>query len=109
MDVQALIRAVEEMGRHLRGEIHLDAVEIIPAPVDVARLRKSTGLSQPDFAGRFGVSLRNLRRWEAGEARPGFNEETLLWNIEQDAAYVEREFKEYCLSQSPLWREAHCN
>lgn len=109
MNVHALIEAVEEMGRHLRGEIELETVEFIPEPINIAGLRASTGLSQSDFASRFGLSLRNIRRWEAGEARPGFNEETLLWHIAQDPAYVERELAEYRRSLSPASREAHGN
>lgn len=109
MNVHALIEAVEEMGRHLRGEIELETVEFIPEPINIAGLRASTGLSQSDFASRFGLSLRNIRRWEAGEARPSFNEETLLWHIAQDPAYVEREFADYRRSLSPASREAHSN
>ena len=107
MDVHGLIEAIEEMGQHLRGEIELETVEFIPEPINVACLRASTGLSQSDFASRFGLSLRNVRRWESGEARPGFYEETLLWHIAQDPAYVEREFAEYCRLRSQGSREAH--
>ncbi|MEV4778113.1 helix-turn-helix domain-containing protein [Burkholderia sp. LMU1-1-1.1] len=107
MDVQALIEAIEEMGRHLRGEIELETVEFIPEPINMAGLRASTGLSQSDFASRFGLSLRNIRRWESGEARPSFNEETLLWHIAQNPAYVEREFAEYCRSRSQVSRASH--
>jgi len=109
MNVHALIEAVEEMGRHLRGEVELDTIEFIPAPINTANLRASTGLSQSDFASRFGLSLRNIRRWESGEARPSFNEETLLWHISQDPAYVAREFVEYRRSRPLVWREAHSN
>ena len=109
MNVHALIEAIEEMGQHLRGEIELDTVEFIPEPINVAGLRASIGLSQSDFASRFGLSLRNIRRWESGETRPSFNEETLLWHIAQDPAYVEREFADYRRSRSQVWREAHSN
>lgn len=109
MNVHALIEALEEMGRHLRGEVELETVEVIPAPINMAGLRASTGLSQSDFASRFGLSLRNIRRWESGEARPSFNEETLLWHISQDPAYVEREFAEYRRARSRASLEAHSN
>lgn len=107
MNVQALIEAIGEMGQHLRGEIELETVEFIPEPINMVGLRASTGLSQADFASRFGLSLRNICRWESGEARPSFNEETLLWHIAQDPAYVEREFVEY--RRALVRREAHSN
>jgi putative transcriptional regulator len=99
MDVQAMITAIEEVGRHIRGEVQLETVEIIPSPVHVARLRNSLGLSQTEFSKRFGVRLESLQHWESGTARPNFYEETLLWHIEQNPEYVAQEFEEYCRSQ----------
>ncbi|USX23531.1 helix-turn-helix domain-containing protein [Oxalobacteraceae bacterium OTU3REALA1] len=107
MDVQGLIEAIEEMGQHLRGEIELETVEFILEPINVTALRASTGLSQSDFASRFGLSLRNIRRWESGEARPSFNEEALLWHIARNPAYVEREFAEYCRLRPQFCGAAH--
>lgn len=109
MDVQAMIRAIEEVGRHVRGEVHLQTVEIIPTPIDVGRLRKSLDLSQSEFAGRFGVQLRNLERWESGDDHPDFYEETLLWHIQRDPGYVQRQFEEYRRSKSPIAQQFHSN
>ncbi len=102
MDVQAMIRAIEEVGRHIRGEVQLETVEIIPSPVNVGDLRKSLGLSQAEFSSRFGVRLESLQRWESGAASPNWYEETLLWNIQQNPQYVAEEFEEYCRSK-PLY------
>jgi DNA-binding transcriptional regulator YiaG len=109
MNVPALIEAIEEMGRHLRGEIELETVEFIPTPINVARLRASIGLSQFEFASRFGLSPRNIERWESGEAHPSFHEETLLWHIAQDPDYVEREFADYLRAQSQVRPASHSN
>jgi DNA-binding transcriptional regulator YiaG len=38
--------------------------------IDVAALRKRLGLSQPDFAHRFGFPVATLRHWEQGARRP---------------------------------------
>lgn len=107
MDVQAMISAIEEAARHMRGEVQLKTVEIIPTPVNVGGLRTSLGLSQSEFADRYGVHLRNLQRWESGEGRPDFYEETLLWHIQFDPGYVQRQFAEYCRPQSPVAQQLH--
>ena len=107
MDVQAMIRAVDEVARHIRGEVQLKTVEVIPTPINVGYLRQSLGLTQAEFAGRFGVRLRNLQRWESGDERPDFYEETLLWHIERDPGYVQQQFEEYCRSQSHAARQLH--
>lgn len=103
MDVQAMIRAIEEVGRHIRGEVQLETVEIIPSPVNVGELRGSLGLSQAEFCSRFGIRLDSLQRWESGTASPNWHEETLLWNIQQNPQYVAQEFEEYRRSQ-PLYK-----
>lgn len=109
MDVQAMIRALDEVARHIRGEIQLNTVVVSATPIDVGGLRKSLGLSQTEFAGRFGVNLQNLQRWESGADRPGIYEESLLWHIGQDPGYVAQEFKDYCRSRPQKGRCAHIN
>lgn len=37
---------------------------------DVREVRARTGLSQAEFAERFGFSLRTLQEWEQGRAKP---------------------------------------
>ena len=41
-----------------------------PEPVDVAALRRRVGMTQEQFAARFGVSVATLRHWERGDRRP---------------------------------------
>ena len=38
--------------------------------VDVAAVRKRLGISQPEFAHRFGFPVATLRHWEQGNRRP---------------------------------------
>jgi putative transcriptional regulator len=41
-----------------------------PAAVDVRAIRARTGLSQPNFAKRFGFSVSAVREWEQGRRQP---------------------------------------
>lgn len=41
-----------------------------PEPVDVATLRHRIGMTQEQFAARFGVSVATLRHWERGDRTP---------------------------------------
>jgi len=38
--------------------------------IDVRAVRKRLGLTQADFAGRFGFAVATLRHWERGNRRP---------------------------------------
>ena len=42
----------------------------VPDDVDVAEIRKRLGLTQAEFAARFGFSLRAVQQWEQGVRRP---------------------------------------
>jgi len=41
-----------------------------PAKVDVKAVRRSTGLTQEEFAAKFAISLGTLRHWERGDRVP---------------------------------------
>ena len=38
--------------------------------VDVKAIREQIGMSQPEFASAFGISLGTLRHWERGDRKP---------------------------------------
>jgi putative transcriptional regulator len=42
----------------------------VPDNIDVKKLREGLGMSQPEFAIRFGFSLGTLRQWEQGRRYP---------------------------------------
>src|ERR1700687_965827 len=42
----------------------------VPAEVDVKCIRKKVGLTQPEFAARFGFNVARVRDWEQGRSRP---------------------------------------
>lgn len=42
----------------------------VPDNIDVKQLREALGMSQPEFALKFGFSLGTLRQWEHGRRYP---------------------------------------
>ncbi|MBL0157859.1 MAG: helix-turn-helix domain-containing protein [Bryobacterales bacterium] len=42
----------------------------VPASLDVQVIRKRTGLSQAEFARRYGFNVRTLQDWERGRGMP---------------------------------------
>ena len=66
-----LISAMEEVVDHVEGRIALPMrYAEIPEDVDVKSIRTRLGLSQAQFARRYGVSPRSLQEWEQGRRRP---------------------------------------
>lgn len=51
-------------GKPVRARVHA------PEPVDVKAIREKTGLTQVEFAAKFGFSLGTLRHWERGDRQP---------------------------------------
>ena len=62
MSAREILSGLKELRRGERGRI--------TAMPDVARIRKSTGLSQARFAQLLGVSPRTLQDWEQGRRAP---------------------------------------
>ena len=61
-----------------------------PTAVDVAAVRGRLGLTQAQFADRFGVSVATLRHWERGDRSPQGPALVLLNLIERDPKGVLR-------------------
>lgn len=74
---------------HARGE-NIAAKVYQPVPVDVAGLRQRMGLTQEQFAARFGFSVATLRHWERGDRNPQGAALVLLNVIERDPKAVMR-------------------
>lgn len=62
----------------------------VPEEVDVVAIRKRLGLSQDDFAARFGFKLDALQNWEQGRRRPDLAARAFLRVIEREPAAVRR-------------------
>jgi len=63
---------------------------IAPYVPDVRALRRKLGLSQAQFASKFGFSVRTIQEWEQGRAIPDRPARILLRVIEKSPKTVER-------------------
>ncbi len=61
----------------------------VPVMVDVAAIRRRTGLSQTAFAGRIGVAVSTLRNWEQGRRTPDGPARVLLAMLDRNPRVVE--------------------
>lgn len=69
--IMSIDRIVKKTKSISRGDISNDTRQIrIPEKVDVKSIRHQMGLSQSEFARRFGLSLYTLRNWEQGKRHP---------------------------------------
>ena len=57
-------------------------------PVDVKEIRSGIGMSQPEFASAFGISLGTLRHWERGDRKPRGPALVLLNVVKKNPAAV---------------------
>ncbi len=62
----------------------------IPRRIDVAGLRRRLGLTQAQFAARYGFSLTNIRNWEQRAARPSSTARVYLTVIDRAPDAVAR-------------------
>lgn len=59
-----------------------------PGGLDVAHIRKRIGMTQRQFAWRFGFSVATLRHWERGDRKPRGPALVLLHVIDRDPKAV---------------------
>ena len=74
---------------YARGD-HSKGVAHVPARVDVKAIREQTGLTQAEFATRFGFSPRTLQQWEIGRRMPHGPARVLLTIIAREPKAVRR-------------------
>lgn len=66
---ESIARGLNEAISHAKGE--KVAVKVYkPESVDVSALRRDLGMTQEQFAARFGFSVATLRHWERGDRSP---------------------------------------
>jgi len=71
-------------------DVRVTVVEVNRAPiVDVRSLRRKLGLSQSQFAARFGFTAATVRNWEQGRTQPDGPARTLLAVIAHHPEAVE--------------------
>lgn len=86
---ESIRQGLDEAIRHAKGDA-AGVREYRPEPVDVAAVRRSTGLTQVQFAARFGFSVATLRHWERGDRNPQGPALVLLNLIQRDPSGVMR-------------------
>jgi putative transcriptional regulator len=84
-------RGLEQAVAFSKGEADLSTYRVhVPATVDVKTIREKLGLTQQEFAARFGFSINTLRHWEQGERQPEGPARAYLLVIDREPAAVER-------------------
>lgn len=89
---EKILRGAREALAHVRGErgVHKTHKVRIPDHVDVATIRANLGLSQQQFADRFGFSVGSVRNWEQGIRQPEGAARVLLTVIDRNPKAVLR-------------------
>jgi putative transcriptional regulator len=98
MNVKKLTRALEDVQAWSSGDLKLKETFVVPPRVDVKHVRTHSGLSQKDFAARYGFNLGTLRNWEQGVREPEGPARTLLTLIERNPRLIERELSKISMS-----------
>ena len=80
-------QGLQEAIAHAKGEGAGVQVHY-PRPVDVKALRARVGMTQEQFAARFGFSAATLRHWERGDRTPRGQALVLLNVIERNPGAV---------------------
>lgn len=86
---QSILRGARQARAYARGA-RQGSVAHVPEEVDVAAIRKRLGLSQGEFAARFGFKLDALQNWEQGRRRPDGAARAFLRVIEREPEAVRR-------------------
>ena len=64
-------RGLEEAMAYAKNEADRSRYIVhIPDHIDVQAIRKKLGMTQEQFAARFGFSVNTLRHWEQGKRQP---------------------------------------
>ena len=91
---RGVVAGLKEAVAHVRGEISLPVRRYkVPPPVDVKAIRGKSGLSQSEFAVRYGFSLRTLQDWEFGRTQPPSAVRAYLTVIDRFPKTVEKALK----------------
>lgn len=93
MDVKTLTKSLEEVDAYTRGQLKLKVTSVTPPHVDVKRVRTQIGISQKEFADRFGLKVAAVRNWEQGLREPEGPTRTLLALIERNPRLIESEIE----------------
>ena len=87
----SLRRGLQEAMAYAKGEADASAYRVhVPAQIDVKTIRMNLGMTQEEFAGRFGFSVNTLRHWEQGSRQPEGPTRAYLLVIERAPKAVQK-------------------
>ncbi len=87
---EGILIGLNEALAHARGEHVPGLVVHHPKILDVRAIRAKTGMTQEQFAQRFGFSVNTLRHWEQGKRYPEGPARSYLKVIDKDPEAVMR-------------------
>jgi len=95
MTGRKILQGLEEAVQYARGRPNGAIVREVKVPesINVQAVRKKLGLSQREFAVRFGFSLATLQNWEQGHRSPDGLARALLTIIDKEPEAVVRALK----------------
>lgn len=87
---ESIIQGLKEAIAWTRGDDTNARVTLVQIPeIDVRKVRTNMGLSQSEFATKFGLPPATLRNWEQGRSRPDAPTRVLLAVIAKHPEAVE--------------------
>lgn len=87
---QRLIASAKQALAFAQGKPGHGCVVHVPEAVDVQSIRRKIKLSQRQFAGYFGVSVRTVQEWEQGRCVPSGASRAFLTVIAREPEAVRR-------------------
>jgi len=84
-------RGLEEAIAYVEGTADMSLYNVhIPETIDVKAIRTKIGMTQEEFAGRFGFSINTLRHWEQGRRVPEGPTRAYLLVIDRNPKAVQK-------------------
>jgi putative transcriptional regulator len=91
---ESIRRGLEEAVAYVEGTADPSRYGVyIPENIDVKAIRAKLGMTQEEFAGRFGFSINTLRHWEQGRRVPEGPTRAYLLVIERNPEAVQQALK----------------
>lgn len=85
-----LLQSAKEAQAFARGEADVSNYRIrVPQEINIKQLRTRIGMTQADFANRFGFPIATLRDWEQYRRKPDQSARVLLAVIDHDPDFVQ--------------------
>jgi putative transcriptional regulator len=78
----------------------------VPDNINVKKVREALGMSQPEFAARFGFSLATIRQWEQGRRQPEGPARVFLTVIKHNPEAVNKALRKAARQNQPPIKKA---